>query len=219
MNETHADDYAKILWDYLQLHEVPVRSDIIFCLCSHDMRVAERAAQLMLDGLGDYLIFSGGVGKLTEGMFDKSEAEIFADIAKKMGVPSEKILIEDKSTNTGENVRFTYDLLREEGIKSEAILLVQKPYMERRTYATFKKQWPDQNTQIQVTSPQISYEEYMNSGTISKDHILNVMVGDMQRIREYPKLGFQIEQEIPGDVWHAYEELVKLGFNKHLIES
>jgi uncharacterized SAM-binding protein YcdF (DUF218 family) len=213
------DELAKVVWDYLQLHEIPVKSDIIFCLCSHDTRVAERAAQLMLDGLGEYLVFSGGVGKLTEGMFDRSEAEIFAEIAEKMGVPSEKIVIESKSTNTGENVRFTYDLLKEKDIRASSLLLVQKPYMERRTYATFKKQWPDKEAQIHVTSPQISYEEYMASGTISKDHILNVMVGDMQRIREYPRLGFQIEQDIPDGVWLAYEELVRLGFNKHLIGS
>lgn len=219
MNEDLTDKYAKILWDYLQLHETPVKSDIIFCLCSHDTRVAERAAQLMFDGLGDYLVFSGGVGRLTKGMFNKSEAEIFADIARKMGVSSEKIITETQSTNTGENVRFTYDLLKEKGIKANTILLVQKPYMERRTYATFKKQWPDSNITIYVTSPRISYEEYTSGGGISKDHILNVMVGDMQRIREYPKQGFQIEQEIPDDVWRAYEELVRLGFNKHLIES
>lgn len=219
MNESRADKYAKVLWNYLQLHETPVRCDVIFCLCSHDTRVAERAAQLMLNDLGEYLVFSGGIGKLTEGMFDKSEAEVFAEIAEKMGVPSEKIIIESKSTNTGENVRFTYDLLKEKGIGANSLLLIQKPYMERRTYATFKKQWPATKVQIRVTSPQISYEEYMASGTISKKHILNVMVGDMQRIREYPKLGFQIEQDIPDNVWQAYKQLVKLGFNKHLIES
>ncbi|HEX6258649.1 MAG TPA: YdcF family protein [Candidatus Saccharimonadales bacterium] len=211
------DTYAKVLWDYLQLHEAPKKSDIIFCLCSHDTRVAERAAQLMLDGLGEYLVFSGGVGKLTQGMFDRSEAEIFADTAKEMGVPSERIIAETKSTNTGENVRFTYDLLKEMNIRANSLLLVQKPYMERRTYATFKKQWPEHEAEIHVTSPQTSYEEYMSSGVISKERILNVMVGDMQRIREYPKLGFQIEQEIPREVWQAYEELVRLGFNKHLL--
>lgn len=219
MNENQTDDNAKILWSYLQLHETPAKADIIFCLCSHDMRVAERAARLMLEGLGDYLIFSGGVGKLTQGMFDKSEAEIFADIAVQMGVRSEKIITENKSTNTGENVRFTFGLLKEKSIKADTILLVQKPYMERRTYATFKKQWPDQNAIIHVTSPQIGYEEYTSSGTISKDHILNVMVGDMQRIREYPKAGFQIEQEIPERVWDAYQKLVGLGFDEHLIVS
>jgi uncharacterized SAM-binding protein YcdF (DUF218 family) len=217
MNDSQTDNYAKILWEYLQLHGAPIKSDIIFCLCSHDIRVAKRAAQLMLNGLGDYLVFSGGVGKLTEGMFNKSEAEVFADIAKQMGVQGEKIITETKSTNTGENVRFTFFLLKERNIKVDTILLVQKPYMERRTYATFKKQWPNPNTVIHVTSPQIGYEEYMKGGSISKDHILNVMVGDMQRIHEYPKQGFQIEQDIPNDVWRAYEELIKLGFNKHLI--
>ena len=217
MHEKQADDYAKILWDYLQLHEKPTKCDIIFCLCSHDTRVAERAAQLMIDGLGESLVFSGGVGKLTQGMFDKPEAEIFADIAKKMGVPSEKIIMETKSTNTGENIRFTYSLLNDRKIEADTILLVQKPYMERRTYATFRKQWPNQGAIILVTSPQISYEEYMEGGGISKNHILNVMVGDMQRIREYPQRGFQIEQDIPDDVWRAYEELIKIGFNKHLI--
>lgn len=217
MNENVTDKFAKVLWDYLQLHEAPLKSDIIFCLCSHDIRVAERAAQLMLDGLGEYLVFSGGVGKLTRGMFDKPEAEIFADIAEKMGVLPEKIITETKSANTGENVRFTYELLGEKSIKADSILLVQKPYMERRTFATFKKQWPNPGADIHVTSPQVTYEEYMGSSALPKEQILNVMVGDMQRIREYPELGFQIEQEIPDNVWHAYEELVNLGFNKHLI--
>ena len=43
------------------------------------------------------------------------------------------------------------------------------------------------------------------------------MVGDLQRIREYPKLGYQIEQEIPAKVWRAYEKLGAAGYDKHLI--
>lgn len=214
--EHKVDFYAKILWNYLQLHEIPQKSDIIFCLCSHDTRVAKRAAQLMLGGLGEYLVFSGGVGRLTSGSFEKSEAEIFAGIAQKMGVPPQKIITETKSTNTGENIRFTYQLLKQKNITANTILLVQKPYMERRTYATFKKQWPEPAATIRVTSPRISYEEYTQNG-ISKDQIINLIVGDMQRIREYPKLGFQIEQDIPDEVWNAHQELVKLGFNKYLI--
>ena len=42
------------------------------------------------------------------------------------------------------------------------------------------------------------------------------MVGDLQRIRLYPDKGFQIHQEIPDDVWKAYEELVEAGFDKYL---
>ena len=89
--------------------------------------------------------------------------------------------------------------------------------MERRAYATFRKQWPE--LEITVTSPKISYDLYMNSGDVSKDIFINVMVGDLIRIREYPKLGFQIEQEIPGEVWEAGQELLKLGYNKYGIKK
>ena len=34
----------------------------------------------------------------------------------------------------------------------------------------------------------------------------------MQRIKIYPEKGFSIPQEIPLDVWNAYEQLVSLGF-------
>jgi len=44
------------------------------------------------------------------------------------------------------------------------------------------------------------------------------MVGDLQRIKVYPARGFQIEQEIPDHVWHAYEQLVHAGYDKYLIQ-
>jgi len=43
------------------------------------------------------------------------------------------------------------------------------------------------------------------------------MVGDLQRLRVYAECGFQIQQEIPGEVWSAYEELVVAGYDRHLI--
>jgi hypothetical protein len=83
--------------------------------------------------------------------------------------------------------------------------------MERRTYATFAQQWP--GVDFIVTSPQISYWEYPRD-EMHKKRFLEGMVGDLQRIKEYPKLGFQIEQEIPAEVWSAWEKLVDLGYNR-----
>jgi uncharacterized SAM-binding protein YcdF (DUF218 family) len=170
----------------------------------------------MLANDGNSLVFSGGLGKLTKGMFDKSEAETFADIALKAGVDSKKIIVEDKSTNTGENIRFTYELLEKMGVDYSSMILVQKPYMERRTLATFLKQWPGKDVRISITSPKLSYEEYINGG-IAKNDVINVMVGDMQRIKEYPRLDFQVEQDIPENVWKAFTDLVSLGYDTHLI--
>ncbi len=192
------------------------KADCIFVLGSHDTRVADYAIDLYFQELAPYILFSGGLGRLTEGNFAKSEAELFADIAIAKGVPKEKIIIENKSTNTGQNVEFSKELLREKGFDFNTFILVQKPYMERRTFATFKKVCPDK--EFIVTSPQISYENYPNE-KIPKDDVINIMVGDLQRIKVYPEKGFQIYQEIPQEVWEAYEKLVELGYDKQLIRD
>ena len=204
---------ARRLWDYHHLNHTPQKSDCILVLGSHDLRVADRGAELYLQGWAPILIFSGGLGNVTKGIWKDAEADRFARIALDKGVPAEAIFIENQSTNTGENILFTQRLLLEKGLHPQTFLLVQKPYMERRSYATFKKQWPDKD--LIVTSPQISFEDYPTE-EISMEKVINIMVGDLQRIRIYPGKGFQIPQEIPDDVWASFERLVARGFNQHL---
>ena len=206
-------DEARKLWDYHHMHHIPAQSDCILALGSHDLRVADRAAELYLEGWAPILLLSGGLGYLTKGMWKDAEADRFARIALDKGVPAEAIFIENKSTNTGENIQFSRRLLDEKGLHPQQFLLVQKPYMERRSYATFKKQWPDKD--LLVTSPQIAFDDYPND-EIPMERVINSMVGDLQRIRIYPEKGFQIPQEIPGEVWAAYEKLVAWGFDQHL---
>lgn len=198
--------------------DMPImHAEAIIGMGALDGRIAVRSAQLFLDGYGDYIIFSGGLGKITKHTHTMTEAERFQDIAVKEGVPKEKIFLEKESTNSGENIMFVQKLLERKGLRPKSILIVTKPYMERRIWAAYKKQWEDNNVELIVTSPQISYEEHVNED-IPKDLFINVMVGDLQRIKEYPKLGYQIEQEIPDDVWQAYEKLVKLGYTKFVMD-
>lgn len=204
---------AQVLWNYHHMNHTPVPSDCILALGSHDLRVAERAAELYLQQLAPVLIFSGGLGNVTKGVWTEPEADRFAGIAIAMGVPAAAILIENQSTNTGENILFTQKLLEEKGFSPQTFLLVQKPYMERRSYATFKKHWPEK--ELLVTSPQISLADYANE-EIPMEKVINIMVGDLQRIRIYPAKGFQIPQVMPDEVWEAFERLVKCGFDKHL---
>lgn len=206
------------IWQYHQLHHELTRADAILVLCSHDIGVAERGAQLFLEGWAPLLIFSGGLGSITRHLWNEAEADQFARIAVRLGVPSDRILIENRSTNTGENIRFTKQLLSDAGLDPQTFIVVQKPYMERRSYATFKKVWPEK--QVMVTSPQASFDEYLrrySNAALTSDDVIGIMVGDLQRIRLYPEKGFQIAQEIPDEVWQAYEELVKAGYDKYLI--
>ncbi len=208
------DSLAQTVWDYHVLNHSLKKSDVIMVLCSHDPRVAERGAELFIEGLAPVIVFSGGVGDLTQGMYGKPEADYFAHVAISLGVPREKILIENKSTNTGENIRFTRDLLTLMNISPQSFILVQKPFMERRAYATFKKVWPGK--EVCVTSPQIKFINYPTQD-FPRDRIIEIMVGDLQRIREYSAKGFQIDQDIPDNVWRSFKELVRLGYDGHLI--
>ncbi len=210
---------AEKVWHYHHMNQRLVKADAILVLCSYDKRVAERGAQLYLEGWAPLLIFSGGLGSITRGMWSEPEADQFARVARGMGVPEERILIENESTNTGENVLFTKRLLAERGLDPERLILVQKPYMERRSYATFMKFWPEK--EAVVTSPRASFDEYLSEYSnpdLSAADVISIMVGDLQRIRLYPAKGFQIPQEIPAEVWAAYEELVAAGYDKHLVE-
>jgi len=207
---------AKKLWDYHHVNHVLEPADCILALGSHDLRVDERAADLYLEGYAPILILSGGLGNFTKGLWTKSEADLFAEVAVKKGVPERDILIENKSSNTGENILFTQLLLKEKGLDPKRFIVVQKPYMERRSLATFKKHWPEK--ELMVTSPQISFEDYSNE-EIPMERVINIMVGDLQRILLYPEKGFQIYQEIPADVWQANEELIALGFDQHLVKE
>ncbi len=208
-------ELANKLWDYHHVNQSLEKSDCILVQGSHDLRVAERGAELYLQGLAPILIFSGGLGNFTKGIWAESEADKFANIAMNMGVPRDAILIENKSTNTGENILFTQRLLKQEGLDPQSFIVVQKPYMERRSFATFKKHWADKK--LVVTSPQISFEKYSND-EIPLEKVINIMVGDLQRIKIYSEKGYQIFQEIPDEVWLAYEQLVGLGYDKHLVK-
>jgi len=211
---------AQKIWDYHHLDHQLTRADAILVLCSHDTAVAARGAELFLQQWAPLLIFAGGLGAITRGLWDEPEADQFARIAVGMGVPQDRILIENRSTNTGENVRFTKQLLAARGLDPATFIVVQKPYMERRSYATFRQVWPEKDAR--VTSPQVSMDEYLNrysNTALSADDVVSIMVGDLQRIREYPARGFQIHQDIPADVWEAYEALVQAGYDRHLLSA
>lgn len=211
---TTDDDLARILWDYMCLNHELRPSDVILVLGSNDLRVADHAADLYLRGLAPWLMFAGNVGRLTEGVFKKTEAEMFAERALAKGVPAGAILLEPRSTNTGDNIDFSRELLAARGIDPQRLIVVQKPYMERRGYATFMRRWPGK--EVLMSSPPLSFEAYPTA-ELPKDLIINILVGDVQRIRVYPDKGFQIPQPMPDEVWAAWEALVARGYTQHLV--
>jgi len=205
---------AQILWDYLKLNQPLKRCDCAIAMGSHDVRVAEHAAHLVLQGWAPRLVCSGGFGRLTREVWHLPEAHRFAEAAEKAGLSRDKILLEDQSTNTSENILFSRQLIASCGISAQAILLVHKPYMERRALATALKVWPE--VAYCVSSPPLSFADYPNE-EISIEVLLQIMVGDFQRILLYPEKGFQIEQDAPPAVMRAFHTLKSKGYIEHIL--
>lgn len=216
MKPKEIDKLAKKIWNYQELNQELKASDCLLVLGCPDTRLAERATQLYLEDWAPMILFSGRHGTFSSGGFDKPEAEIFADIAIEKGIPESKILVENKSTNTGENIEFSRKLLKEKDYDIDNLTVVTTPFSERRAYAAFEKQWPQ--VEVVVTSPQINFSNYPHQ-QLPKKEMINIMVGDLQRIKVYPKRDFQLPQEIPTDVWKAYKKLVEQGYTKYLIDE
>lgn len=206
----------KLLWQFNQINQELEQADFILVLGSGDLTVPGWAAQIYKHNYANKILVSGGFGYRTR-KFLKPEAEIFTEIIIQNGVPKKAILIENKSTNTGENIQFGYKLALENSLKMDKIILVTKSYAEKRALATFKKQWPVKKTEIIITSPPQTFEELTTDPDILE--AIESIVKNTQRLKIYPKLGFTTETEIPDNVWEAFEFLVASGFNKKLVKN
>lgn len=207
----------QILWDYLGMHQEPQKADCIVGFGNFNDNIARRAAELYHQGYAKRILFTGGLGRNTQGLLPEPEAARFARVAVECGVPPEAVLQEDKSTNTKENILFTRNMLAELGLPHDHILGVHQPFMERRICAALGVYWPE--VKITVTSPQVTIQEYLADAErqgITENAAISVIVGDFQRMELYAQKGYQLPQQIPQEAWEAFRQLVAMGYDKQL---
>ena len=207
----------QVIWDYLCLREPLEKADCIVGFGNFNTDIAKRAAELYQQGWAPKILFTGGLGRNTDGLLPEPEAVRFAGVAMECGVPAEDIILEDRSTNTKENILFTRQKLEELDIPRNRILGVHQPFMERRITAAMGVYWPELD--FKVTSPQVTIPQYLEAAKaqgISPNASVSVIVGDFQRMDVYAKLGYQLPQHIPNAAWDAFHRLVDMGFDKQL---
>lgn len=211
-------ELTQILWDYMCLHQKIEKADCIVGFGCYNEDVARRAAQLWLDGYAPYILFTGALGRNTKFMWTDSEARRFARVAMAEGVPEDAILIEERATNSGENLIYARKLLQERNFPAKKIIGIQKPYMERRLFAAFPVYWPE--AEVTVTSYPQTMQEYLagvHRFGRTPEQTIHMIVGDFQRIALYAEKGYQIPQEIPAQVQAAFERLVEMGYTEQMV--
>ncbi|MFE6282924.1 YdcF family protein [Streptomyces sp. NPDC057877] len=204
---------AQRLWDFQQMGHEPRPCSVAIGLGSHDLGVADTTADLYHRGMAPVIVFTGATSRTTRERMPRGEAEHYRERAIELGVPEQAILVEPNARNTGENIRFSRALLEERQVPVSSVLLVSKPYEERRAYATARKLWPD--VEWVCASTPMTLADYVDSIADAR-LVLDMLVGAQQRLMIYPQQGFMIEQEIPDGVKAAYERLREYGFTSRL---
>ncbi|KOG65695.1 hypothetical protein ADK77_18415 [Streptomyces antibioticus] len=204
---------ARRVWDYHQMGHAPRLCSVAIGLGSHDLGVADTAVDLYKRGLAPLLVFTGATSPTTRERMPRGEAVHYRERALELGVPSEAILVEPHARNTGENIRFSRKLLEESGVEVSSVLLISKPYEERRAYATARKLWPEVGV-VGASTP-MTFDEYVDSIGDAR-LVIDMLVGALQRLMIYPDQGFMIRQPVPSDVAEAYERLCQAGYTSRL---
>jgi len=211
--------------------------DCIILAGNSVLKTAEGAFGLVRSGRSPTLLISGGVGHSTELLWQvvakhpvyrtvptigRPEAHILRDIATNhWGLDPSRILIDDESTNCGENASCSRKVLEQLDQDSKTILLVQDPTMQRRTDATFRNVWNDRDDITFLNWPTFTpslchrgdglmFENSGAAGLWPLERFISLVLGEVPRLRNDasgygPKgRGFIAAVDIPEDVEEAY---------------
>ncbi|CAI8880195.1 YdcF family protein [Pseudomonas sp. IT-93MI4] len=204
--------HASVLWKFLGAGRQHSPCELIVVCGSYDLRVCDYACQLLKDGVAPHLLFTGNTGNWTRHLWERSEADIFAQRALAQGVTAQQFTLETRATNFAENIAFARAMFPD--VRRATFLT--KPNSIRRVALTLPVQWP--GLEAFVDAPSFDFPDDV-SNLIGVLGLIDEMVGDVHRIMVYPALGFQVEQAIPEEVQVAWRYLVEQGFDHHLIKG
>ncbi|WP_246485765.1 YdcF family protein [Kribbella qitaiheensis] len=205
---------ALLIWKYHQMGHELKSVDAAIGLGSHDLGVADYAAELYRREFFPVVVFSGGNSPTTKAKFPRGEAVHYKEHAVSLGIPETSILVDVEATNTGQNITLSKRVLAQESILPDSVMLISKPYMERRAYATCRKMWPE--VQVVCASEPLKFDDYISNIGNAK-LVIDMLVGDLQRVIEYPKMGFAVEQVVPEEIQGAFQRLIEAGYTSRLM--
>ncbi|WP_086819128.1 YdcF family protein [Allokutzneria sp. NRRL B-24872] len=207
---------VQVLWDYNHMGHELRPCDVGIGLGSHDLGVATQAAELFHAGYFPLIVFSGANAPTTIDRFPRGEAVHYREHARSLGVPNDAVLVEPEAKHTGANIELSRALLESRGIAVRSVMLISRPYQQRRAYAACRKVWPE--VEVICVSQDVGLVDYL-AGIGDDARVINTIVADTQRIKVYGDQGHAIPQEMPSEVWSACERLVQTGYDKRVIPN
>ena len=126
--------------EFLAVDAAPTQADLAFVFGTRHGEPAYIAVDLFRRGVVNYVTLTGGNNRLT----GDNEALAHLAILTREGVPPERIIVEDSSTNTLENVVFARPRIAAclPLASIQAVVVVTKWYHCRRAIMTLKRHLP-----------------------------------------------------------------------------
>ena len=199
---------ADSVYQYLSARETATLrpADLIVGFGHFDLRIARRCAELWQFNLAPRILFTGGVGAGSADLA-KPEADAFADVLFKLvpDFPREHLITETQSTNTGDNIRFSLELLKNAKWDVNAAILVATPFRQRRVMQTWSQVTdgiPAQNAPL-VSDLAIDRAVFAEK----KENLVARFPGEIERLTTYAKRGWISPTKTPTDLHQAIVKL------------
>jgi len=155
------------LGKYLEKKNKLTKADAIIVVSGGGRNRIDYALSLYQQGYASWLIFSGAStnSSISDAMHMK-RAAVRSEIAVN------KIILEEKATNTYENDLFIKKIVIRKHFSN--LILVTSPYHQRRVYETFKKVFAQHSVQLQNAPSTFSTWHYYNWWKFDKGITLTI---------------------------------------------
>jgi hypothetical protein len=201
---------ARTLFSWLAVANIPqdAKCDAVIGFGHFDLNIPRRCGQLQQSGAARHIIFTGGIGAGTADLGEPEANAFLAELTKEYPTTSPiQVIIENRSTNTGENIRFTRDLLEGsyadlafgQGIHS--VLLVANPCRQRRVWLTWRQLLPSIPAYNAPATGTLEQQELLFAS--KGQNVISQLLGEFERIRDYPARGWITASPIPNEVTDA----------------
>ena len=200
---------AQVIYDYLSKVSSPLPTpvDAIIGFGHFDHRIARRCSELWTAGLAPRIIFTGGVGAGSADLTEP-EADAFAAVLRAGFplIPTSAVLIENQSTNTGENIRFLCQKAEAASCPLNQVVLVATPFRQRRVSLTWQAQGPVGSTAYAAPPPSTLAEDIALFATKNEDLVAQ-LPGEIDRLQSYATRGWIASEQLPQAIMAARRKL------------
>lgn len=211
-------EHAKTIFDFLYLRDAELHPvDIIIGFGHFDMRIPRKCGQLYEEGYSRRILFTGGRGAGTADLPEAEGVEFERELLRKYPkIPSQCIIVESESTNTGENISFSERILESNDrefcfIKGiDKAIAVACPYRQLRVKLCMNKLFP--GVELLNAPPDTTFEYEMELYKSKNQNFILLLAGEMERILTYPKKGFILQTNIPEPVYASYHILKEIPY-------